>query len=1288
MALTWAFFGLLNIAILFQAPQGENLVFSIFSHQRPFVLQLLQYWSTAGMIAGIWAYMVWNGMRLQYQQENLKMGHAGCFGLQTLVFGGSVATQYYTSLPLPEDIVLQAWYWRALLGAFGLAYTTSFTLNRLYASAEDDAPYNRCPVCSGKGWVHSGPAYFIQRGPCPSCKGAGVIEPGAGIFPSAAWPSPDFQSAPPVSATDVQRERNNYQGVLAAQAGDFEQAEAIFSTLCDRHPNWASPKLNLANVLVELKNFRRAEELLWEARDLCETENDHVNVLVGLGNTFFHRRCYRRALDFFIQALKRGGEASDIRFNMGLCWYYLGYVKEAGKNLDLTHAIRNEQKLRQVRYDLDQFDYADADAQRIIEQLRNRAMPIFTHPDENRKHRFSKAINELDNFVEQHRRSVVFFAGAGISLNAPSNLPVASRFLRDLFELLYSLDRTEITAILKDKAGLHFTDTEDAYKGIIQYIFGKEHDLFPFEPTFQRLESIAGPPVLSFVEILREGAPNYHHFMLAAAIAQGYTVVTTNFDDRIEQAYSVLFPDNKIQTVVTDFEFQQWLDQPLRDGCLLKIHGSLENYGSLALTAQGIWATSEFSMRIGDDIDPQKAEKQRALSHDESSLSIPKDLVLSRIMDESTTVFMGYSGSDIHDISPVVFSNLAERRVVWLAHEADPEKLPAAIRSWLADKSISNKPLIVKPEHSEDNRDDITHAVSAHWKLRLLNHPEPFPMSAAEPVSLSYQAFCDWLERMSFRKGDGLAFLAEFFENNGHFDLALACYEGACRRYADTLPAGKKERRLVHTEYRVPFCLAYTGRTDEADEQQLAFIRRLENNRLEEHFIDVYVSALLEAAGRLVRSGRMAEGKKLWQKGERIAEKHRLLHGQVFAESVQGAILYREGKVSQALEHFLNALNGCSIIGIAYGEARAAIEAAHCFKDLGSRFEAYRLSGLAHQAAKKSGDLVLQKQIEHDRQIIRNYYEYNHMISRQAEVWESVFSGLLTRIGISYTRFRYLLANRDEKALNELFLHLKQLSGLNAEQTSAIIWYNISAALETGKKDAAEDLLQSLTTSVGPLPLVELELFNLRHGYDDEIQDKYLAYSYSLEMARLRLLETRPAILRAKFELETALENLCQRREIDYGELMALFEQLKVERAEVLLEKLKEALPPRPDSGGMSVHEATILWHKSLLHRRKSNETRQELALLEKLIEAFPDNILYQYNAGVAALNVERFEAAEQYLNAAYNLSGNDYPLALCSLGLLYVRRGDKARSRECWKRLEAEGASQHSLDMLSRQIQ
>jgi len=289
---------------------------------------------------------------------------------------------------------------------------------------------------------------------------------------------------------------------------------------------------------------------------------------------------------------------------------------------------------------------------------------------------------------------------------------------------------------------------------------------------------------------------------------------------------------------------------------------------------------------------------------------------------------------------------------------------------------------------------------------------------------------------------------------------------------------------------------------------------------------------------------------------------------------------------------------------------------------------------------------------------------------------------LLNQIGTTLRHFRYLLARRDQNKLDCLFSDLEQVPDLNSEKIAALSWYSIAAAREAGEEKKARDMLLELAASTGRPPLIELELYHLRHS-----QDSNSSISDRLEMAELRLLETRPIIIRAKLELEAALEDLCRKRGIDFTELMSLFEQIKVERAGDMLDKLNEALPQRSQYDSMSLQEAAVLWQRSLLHRRKSGETRQELALLEKLIEAFPDNILYLHNAGVAALNLERYEAAEQYLNAAYNLSGNDYPLALCSLGLLYARKGDKAKSREYLARLEAEGGSQHSLDVLSHQI-
>ncbi|HNE29384.1 MAG TPA: hypothetical protein PLW66_09455, partial [Saprospiraceae bacterium] len=383
MSLAWTVFGLFTIAALFQTQGGENLAGSIFSQPRPFVLHLVKYWAISGVIAGWWSLLVWNNMQAQYREGDIKTAHAGCMSFLVMIFGGALTTQYYATLPLPEGISLQAWYWRLLLGALGLAWITTITLRMLYAragsAAETRPSYIRCPTCGGSGWYSEGAAYFGTEGPCPMCKGMGIVEPGAAMMP-ADWLLP--RQAQPSGWTTQYPEQENYAGVLEAQAGNFEQAEAIFSKLCDRYPGWASPRLNLANVLVEMKHFRPAEALLREAWELSDSETELVNIMVGLGNVYFHQRCYTRALFYFEQALQRGDEASDVRFNMGFCHYYLGHIREAAGNFNHVHSIRNPQKLAHVRSDLKQFDYADPEARILIDVLRASPMRIFTHPNE------------------------------------------------------------------------------------------------------------------------------------------------------------------------------------------------------------------------------------------------------------------------------------------------------------------------------------------------------------------------------------------------------------------------------------------------------------------------------------------------------------------------------------------------------------------------------------------------------------------------------------------------------------------------------------------------------------------------------------------------------------------------------------------------------------------------------------------------------------------------------------------------------------------------------------------
>ena len=94
--------------------------------------------------------------------------------------------------------------------------------------------------------------------------------------------------------------------------------------------------------------------------------------------------------------------------------------------------------------------------------------------------------------------SLVFFAGAGISYPEPSCLPLASQITKNLFHIIYELEKNEIKQILN--TDLNCTEEQVYFqlcRDLLQANYVSDDScLLPFEPTFQALSDILGFPEL------------------------------------------------------------------------------------------------------------------------------------------------------------------------------------------------------------------------------------------------------------------------------------------------------------------------------------------------------------------------------------------------------------------------------------------------------------------------------------------------------------------------------------------------------------------------------------------------------------------------------------------------------------------------------------------------------------------------------------------------------------------------------------------------------------------------
>lgn len=235
--------------------------------------------------------------------------------------------------------------------------------------------------------------------------------------------------------------------------------------------------------------------------------------------------------------------------------------------------------------------------------------------------RIEEIIHEYAERIKAQR--TIVFCGAGISIH--SGLPSASGFVDSV---LTKLD------ISDEKAKVY-----------------KEAKL-PFESFMETLYENTDIDLL--LDIFDLGKPNTNHILLAKLAKAGYvkTICTTNFDILIEKAFSneglVAGDHYQVFSKEKEFDTIDWDDSRLR---LIKIHGSVVDKKNISIMLQQV-ANKEFS---------------------ELRQKVIENIFSTGLHD--TVLVLGYSCSDIFDISPCIESIYKDyKEVILVEHQTKESK--------------------------------------------------------------------------------------------------------------------------------------------------------------------------------------------------------------------------------------------------------------------------------------------------------------------------------------------------------------------------------------------------------------------------------------------------------------------------------------------------------------------------------------------------------------------------------------------------------------------------------------
>jgi NAD-dependent SIR2 family protein deacetylase len=266
----------------------------------------------------------------------------------------------------------------------------------------------------------------------------------------------------------------------------------------------------------------------------------------------------------------------------------------------------------------------------------------------------------ISRLVEQIKQNnVVFFVGAGISIpsGAPSAKDIIEKAVEKIFDISIDLSKKEIEKLrelcLKKARPETFFNYYELYREKTKDIskIKKIDEMFEY---FKKLE------------------PTYLHHSLASLVKAGFVknIICLNYDQLIEKACEAL--GQTLRVYYTREDFEDYFDNSIEnvEPAIFKIHGSLSEEKKESL-----------QMAIGQLIpfDPNKAE------------------LIKKFMREKSFVFIGYSGNDDFDVTPILLDHAAKKTFYWVNHEDGREIQLMGCKN----SSVSSNPLKIICEQNK-----------------------------------------------------------------------------------------------------------------------------------------------------------------------------------------------------------------------------------------------------------------------------------------------------------------------------------------------------------------------------------------------------------------------------------------------------------------------------------------------------------------------------------------------------------------------------------------------------------
>ena len=295
---------------------------------------------------------------------------------------------------------------------------------------------------------------------------------------------------------------------------------------------------------------------------------------------------------------------------------------------------------------------------------------------------------------EIFNNEVIFFVGAGIS--KPSGAPLANEIVDGVINHLFEHHRTTLGKKYGELKNICLSES-------------RPETLFNYIETYRAkaADATIDNSIDDLFSSIKDLKPTYFHWFLAILLGTGFvkSIITLNYDTLIEKACKeIIGREPKVYSKPEHFEsFEREVENEI---LLLKMHGSLSTTDEQPL---------QLAIRQLIPLDPRKAQ------------------AINWFIKNKSFVFLGCSGNDDFDFTPIFVSEQANKTFYWINHQTASVINPSRQNQLYYPKSVriiteqNNNSKDARHYHITMNTKDFIHELASLIEQEAREHNKAFP---------------------------------------------------------------------------------------------------------------------------------------------------------------------------------------------------------------------------------------------------------------------------------------------------------------------------------------------------------------------------------------------------------------------------------------------------------------------------------------------------------------------------------------------------------------------------------